>query len=114
MWPSLVIGAILRDLESSPVFLATITADVDPLLLNTAFYHQATGTITGVTHAMMKLELAGLWKVAGHPIINMDASILSWRKKGTVIKPGLQSAARKIYNMFKKEFCRQYYKTHKK
>lgn len=50
----------------------------------------------------------------GHPVINMDKSTASWCVKGTVMKQGLREPARKINNIFKKEFCRQYYKTHKK
>lgn len=63
---------------------------------------------------MLKLELAGLWKTMGQPIVNMDNSTKNWFKKGTVLKRGLEPAATQINNMFKKEFFRQYYKTHKK
>lgn len=114
MWPSLVIGAILRDLESSPEFLTTITHDISPYLKNTRFYKLVTGVITDPTHAMLALELAGLWKTMGHPIVNMHNSTRSWFTKGTVMKRGLELAGQNIDNMFKKEFCRQYYKIHKK
>lgn len=114
MWPSLVIGSILRDLESSPDFLITITKDLDPILKRSSFYIDEVATILGPTHAMMRLELAGLWKTMGHPIVDMDASTSNWVKKGTILKRGLEPAAELIDNMFKKEFCRQFYKTHKK
>lgn len=58
--------------------------------------------------------MAGLWKVLGHPIVDMTASTATWFRKGTVMKLGLERAATGINNMFVKEFCRQYYKTHKK
>lgn len=114
MWPSLVIGSILRDIEFSPDFLETITEDVDPLLKRTPFFTQETRPVTSPTNAMLRLEVTGLWKTMGHPVINVDASAACWMSKGMVMKRGLEPAARSINNMFKKEFCRQYYKTHKK
>lgn len=50
----------------------------------------------------------------GHPIVNMDLNTRNWMKKGMVMKRGLEPAAHTINNMFKKEFCRQFYKSHKK
>lgn len=77
MWPSLVIGSILRDLESSAEFIDTITHDLSPMLKSTSFYMAAVSPVTDLTHAMLKLELAGLWKTMGHPIVNMDKSTKS-------------------------------------
>lgn len=114
MWPSLVIGAILRDLESSADFLETITEDLPNSLKITQFYVDEVKIILGPTYAMMRLKLARLWKTMGHPIVDMNASTASWVVKGTVLKRGLEPAAIMINNMFKKEFCRQFYKTHKK
>lgn len=114
MWPSLVIGSILRDLEYSPNFLTTIVEDLDPFLKRTSFYQHETAVVLSPIQAMLRLEMTGLWKVMGHPIVNMDASTTSWFSKGTVLKRDLRTAAVGIDNMFKKEFCRQYYKTHKK
>lgn len=92
----------------------TITQDLARELKQTTFYRLAVATVTDPTHAMLRLELAGLWKTLGHPIIDMDQSTRSWFQKGTVLKPGLEPAAIHINNMFKKEFCRQFYKTHKR
>lgn len=114
MWPSLVIGSILRDVELAPEFLTTITEDLTPSLKATEFFRAETCTVQSPTHAMMKLEIAGMWKTMGHPVINMDKSTESWIKKCTVLKRNLEPAAVSISCMFKKEFCRQYYKTHKR
>ncbi|CAH0703342.1 unnamed protein product [Spodoptera exigua] len=108
IWPSLVIGAILRGLEDSEEFLTTITSNLPHYLKIPLFYTSTTVTVTDPTHAMLKLELTGLWKTMGHPIVNMDNSTRSWFTKGTVLKRGLEPAAEQINNMFKKEFCRQY------
>lgn len=114
MWPSLTIGAILRDLEMSYEFLHTITQDLPIHYKTSPFYLAEVATITSPVHAMLRLELTGLWKTMGHPIVDMDASTSSWYRKGTVLKRNLSHAACGMNNMFKKEFCRQYYKTHKK
>lgn len=50
----------------------------------------------------------------GHPIVDMEASTSSWISKGMILKKGLEPAAQEINNMFKKEFCRQFFKTHKR
>lgn len=72
MWPSLVIGSILRDLEDSPDFLNTIVKDLPLELKTTPFFLAETETVTCPIHAMLKLELAGLWKTMGHLIVNMN------------------------------------------
>lgn len=74
MWPSLIIGSILRDIENAPDFLSTVTEDVPFDLKATPFYVQATGTIYSPIHAMLSLEIAGMWKTMGHPIIDMNRS----------------------------------------
>lgn len=114
MWPSLAMGSILRDIEFSPSFLDTISNDIPADLKMTPFFQKETRPVTSPTDAMMRLELTGLWKVMGHPVINVNASAACWMRKGMVMKRGLEPAARAINNMFKKEFCRQYCKTHKK
>ncbi|KAJ8729047.1 hypothetical protein PYW07_006743 [Mythimna separata] len=61
-----------------------------------------------------KFWLAELWKTVSHTVVNMDESTKSWFAKGTVLKTGLEPATEQINNMFKKEFCRQFYKLHKR
>lgn len=95
MWPSLVIGAILRDLEGSPSFLHTITEDVAWSLKRTRLYSTLIGTVTCAQNAMMRLELAGLWKTMGHPVIDMNKSTANWCRKGTTMKLGLREPANK-------------------
>ncbi|CAG4938078.1 unnamed protein product [Parnassius apollo] len=114
MWPSLAIGAILRDLEHSDEFLKTITQDLPFSLKATDFYKHEVSTIMGPTHAMISLDIIGLWKTMGHPIVDMDETTKSWMNKGLVMKQDLGEAAEDICNMFKKEFCRQFYKSHNK
>lgn len=112
MWPSLVKGSILRDIELAPEFLSTITEDIPLELKNTAFFSYETGTIQSPAHAMLCLKMADMWKTMGHPIVNMNMSASNWMKKGMVMKKNLGPAAESISNMFKKEFCRQFYKVH--
>lgn len=99
MWPSLVIGAVLRDLEGSPNFLRTITEDVAWLLKQTRLYNTLTDTVTCAQNAMLRLELAGLWKTMGHPVIDMDKSTANWCGKGTTMKLGLREPAKNINNI---------------
>lgn len=86
MWPPLVIGSILRDIELSSEFFTTITSDVSWILKQTQFYLAETQTILSPTHAMMKLEIAGLWKTMGHPVVDMNKSTASWMTKEAVMK----------------------------
>lgn len=89
MWPSLVIGSILRDIEFTPEFLLTITEDLSLDLRTSPFFLAEVEVITSPTHAIFRLDLAGLWKTMGRPIVDMDLSAASWMLKEMVMKRGL-------------------------
>lgn len=107
MWPSLCIGVILRDNEDYTVFLDALTPDIPhtdhPLvrwMLRRMF---------APSQVHLGLELSGLWKIFGHPIIDMECSINSWIEKGTVMKLDKRQMGEKCSNMFKLTLCRRYY-----
>ncbi|KAJ2954234.1 hypothetical protein O0L34_g2479 [Tuta absoluta] len=114
MWPSLVISAVLKDLENNTRFWDTMHEDDLGPLLTTPLYHLITRSIITKYDAMCRLELSGLWKIFGHPIVDSVRSAATWMGKGLLLKQGLAEAADLIANGFKLEFCRQYYKTHGK
>lgn len=107
MWPSLCIGAILRDIEKDSTFYNALNADVPNKT------HEFTRWITGLINAIfvvhLKLEMSGLGKIFGHPIIDMNASVKSWIEKGTCLKPGKSEMGQRCSNMFKLVLCRRYY-----
>lgn len=72
MWPSLVIGSILRE------FLSTVAQDLDNRLKQTTLLTAETATVVGPVHAMLRFKLAGLWIIMGNPISNINASTASW------------------------------------
>lgn len=66
------------------------------------------------TQVHMSLELSGLCKCFGHPDIDMDASVRTWIKKGAACKDSCKDIANLLTWTFRLEFCRQYYKRHKR
>lgn len=79
---------------------------------DTKFYKYVTQTIRGDTHIHLMLELSGLWKIFGHPDIDMDSSVKAWIEKGSVAKPIKKEITNLILWSFRLEFCRQFYKQH--
>ncbi|KAL4125917.1 hypothetical protein QTP88_010154 [Uroleucon formosanum] len=57
----------------------------------------------------LSLELSGLWKIFGHPIIDMEDSITSWIEKGTILKLNKREMGERCSNMLKLVMCRRYY-----
>jgi len=57
----------------------------------------------------MSLELSGLWKIFGHPIIDMEESITSWIEKGTILKLDKRRMGEMCSDMLKLTLCRRYY-----
>ncbi|CAG4957208.1 unnamed protein product [Parnassius apollo] len=86
MWPSLVIGSILRDLEDSEEFFNTITADLPIEIKMSSLFTYETHRVLDPTQAMLYLEQIGLWKSMGHPVVDMDSTTSTWIKKGTFYK----------------------------
>ncbi|KAK9877807.1 hypothetical protein WA026_019487 [Henosepilachna vigintioctopunctata] len=69
-----------------------------------------TRPVTTISDVHLTLEISGMWKCFGHPIIDMDKSVKSWISKGSALKEGLEKAGSRVENMFKLVFCRNYYK----
>ncbi|QMP82162.1 RNA-dependent RNA polymerase [Hymenopteran orino-related virus OKIAV87] len=109
LWPSLVIGSILRDQENKPSFIAALTSE-NQHHAETQLFKIQTRTVTTQFMAMMQLELAGLWKCFGHPNIDMDKSTKAWVDKGTVMRADVRVMAPLLAWAFRLEFCRQYYR----
>lgn len=92
LWPSLVIASTLRDTEAKPTFYRTLIKDIQEFW-RTDFYKLATRSLCSDQAVYLALELVGLWKCFGHPDIDMDSSVATWLKKGTVRKENLKSVA---------------------
>ncbi|AYW51538.1 L polymerase RdRp [Formica fusca virus 1] len=113
LWPSLVISCILRDTENKIDFYHTLQ---ESLLTYTTctFYQLATRSICTDICAHMSLELTGLWKCFGHPNVNMSKSVKTWVRKGSSFKGTCKPIADILVWTFRLEFCRQYYRRHKR
>lgn len=113
LWPSLVISCILRDTENKTEFYKTLE---ETLISYKAchFFKLATRTVCTDICAHMILELTGLWKCFGHPNVDMDASVKTWIRKGSTSKGSCQPIADILVWTFRLEFCRQYYRRHKR
>lgn len=107
MWPSLCIGAILRDTEDYDVFLNALSADIPNS--NHPLVRWILRPIDTDQDVHVRLELSGLWKIFGHPIIDMEASITSWVEKGTVLKANKRNMGERCSNMLKLTMCRRYF-----
>lgn len=46
----------------------------------------------------------------GHPIVYVRESAADWATKGMMLKTGLEKMGKHLANMFKLEFCRNYYR----
>lgn len=79
-WPSFAIATILRDCEGDPTFYNNIVGDFKPVA-TTSFYTLLTRTVRTEADVHMLLELSGLWKSFGHPIINVGESVKAWVEK---------------------------------
>lgn len=113
LWPSLVISCVLRDTENKDEFYHALTNTLT-IYKNSAFYKLATRAICTDVCAHMVLELTGLWKCFGHPDINMDQSVRTWIRKGLASKGACKPIAQTLVWTFRLEFCRQYYRRHKR
>lgn len=107
MWPSLCIGTILRDVERYAVFYDALIVDVPHT--EHAFVRRITRAVTGDSQVHLRLELCGLGKIFGHPVIDMERSITTWLDKGTVMKPGKQDMGRRCSEMLKLVLCRRFH-----
>jgi len=107
MWPSLCIGVILQDNEGYTVFIDALTPDIphpDHPLVKWMSMRRFTSS-----QVHLSLELSGLWKIFGHPIIDMESSITSWIEKGTILKLDKRKMGERCSNLLKLTLCRRYY-----
>ncbi|CAG9822200.1 unnamed protein product [Phaedon cochleariae] len=107
--PSLVISAILRDLQRDDRFCQSLLKDFKPISESKLFTH-LTKRVHTQQEAHLRLEMSGLGKCFGHPIINMTESVKTWISKRSVSKPNVEKMGIQIANTFKLTFCRLYYK----
>lgn len=108
-WSSLTIASILRDMEGNPSFMNTLLKG----LINqkdTPLIQHMTKRVESDEHAMFRLEMSGLCKIYGHPIVYVRESAHEWAKKGTLLKTGLEDMGRTLANMSKLEFSRNYFR----
>lgn len=107
MWPSLCIGAVLRDNDDYTVFLDALAPDIPHP--NHPLIGWILRPVTTPARVHLCLELSGLWKIFGHPIIDMEASITSWIEKGTVMKLDKRVMGERCSDMLKLTLCHRYY-----
>nr|WPR17567.1 MAG: RNA-dependent RNA polymerase [Beetle nyamivirus] len=107
-WPSLVIASILRDVENDDRFMLSLQSDFAEVHY-TAIYKYLTRPIKSSVDVHIALELSGLWKCFGHPIVDMDKSVKNWIGKGSVLKTNLEPMSESINNMFLLTFCKNFY-----
>lgn len=107
-WSSLTIASILRDMEGNPSFM--------DILLDGPNHHRDTPLLKHLIrkvendeHALFRLEISGLCKLYGHPIVYVRESAAEWAKKGMLLKTGLEKMGKTLANMFKLEFSRNYF-----
>lgn len=110
MWPSLAIGGILRDTEYRNEFLETLKTGAGKLARDPLFALFTRPLRDKVEDPLLRLEMSGLCKIFGHPIVYVPESAKAWAAKGTHVKPGLEEMGDKLSNMFKLEFCRNYHR----
>lgn len=108
MWPSLAIGVVLRDTEEREDFLETLRRGAHNLVDDPLFTLLTRPLRETVEDPLLRLEMSGLCKLFGHPIVYESARV--WAKKGTRVKPGLEEMGKRLANMFKLEFCRNYHR----
>lgn len=113
LWPSLTIACILRDTEGKSELYNELMKDLHPYELST-FVKLVTRPVCSDTQAQMQLELSELCKCFGHPDIDMNASVRTWIRKVAAGKDPCTGVADLITWTFRLEFCRQYYKRHKR
>lgn len=108
-WSSLTIASILRDMEGNPSFMNTLLEGL-ATQRSTPLLQYTTKKIESDEHAMFRLEMSGLCKIYGHSIVYVRESAKEWAKKGMLLKTGLEDMGKTLANMFKLEFCRNYFR----
>ncbi|ANQ45640.1 RNA-dependent RNA polymerase, partial [Orinoco virus] len=109
-WQPLVIGTILKYMESDPSFLLSMTETITTYQ-NSYLLQLATRPLTTHVDCQVALELTGLTKSFGHPEVVMDDSVAAWFDKGTVRKENLEEIGELARSAFVLEFSRNYFKT---
>lgn len=102
-WFSLTIASVLLDMEGNPSFTNTLIEGMASQR-DTPLLRHLTRMVESDEHAMFRLEISGLCKLYGHPIVYVRESAKEWATKGMLLKTGLEDMGRTLANMFKLEF----------
>ncbi|CAG9763643.1 unnamed protein product [Ceutorhynchus assimilis] len=108
-WPSLAIASTLRCQEQDTRFLDSLEKDLAPIT-HTDLYKWLTRPLPTTAAVHLQLEMSGLWKCFGHPIIDMDLSVKNWIQTGAILKTDLEQAGQRIKRMFCMTFCKNFFK----
>lgn len=108
-WQPLVIGTILKYIESSPGFLDSLSYVIDKHP-HSQLIQIARRTPHSLSDCHLSLELLGMTKCFGHPEVVMDESVAAWAGKGMVLKSDLEEIGELIREAFVLEFSRNYFK----
>lgn len=108
-WSSITISCIIRDTEGDKSFNDTLKEGLRQYS-GLPLYQHLMRPIEDKEGVHLRLELSGLCKVFGHPIVYVRESARDWATKGSELKLGLEHMGKRLSNMFKVEFCRNYYR----
>lgn len=112
--PSLATAAILRDHD--PIddgdFLTSLLDGIREEGINTnqediEYFSRKT---TSKNEQHLLIECSGLWKMCGHPVVDIGGGAIKIVKKGGVPKTGLKDISKMISSAFKATFCREYFR----
>lgn len=109
-FPSLAVGFYLlhHEEESGRYFLPGVLADLEPFnaqeIIN--LFNTWCTTINGTKLA---LELSGLWKTCGHPVVDMDSGVEKINERGNSIVYPDPEVVREVVNTFRFNFIRDYW-----
>lgn len=110
---ALVIRSILRDQEGKITYLNETLTELGTMR-NHRYVQFLLQDMSDDTICAAMLEIIGLVKCFGHPNILMTESCLNWRTKTECPKLGAAEVGNMLENVFKLQFCKQYYAKHHK
>ncbi|AEF56729.1 putative RNA dependent RNA polymerase [Socyvirus heteroderae] len=115
--PSVVIGHFLRteEPEGGKVFFNALKTDLtqNHKLSRTRLFRFLT-TYDTKTESQLFFELAGLWKMAGHPVIEVKKGIMKMHDRGGYMTLDVEDEAQRAADEFKYQFTLEYWQKHRK
>ena len=105
---ALCIGQVIRDMEEDYDFFNETMNGIPKHYHYTEYVRFLATPITSYVEVMAILEVMGLVKCFRHPNIVMERRALAWRGNAECAKEGVGVIGKKLENVLKLTFCRQY------